>query len=121
MSTSYYYKNKKNKELNDILDTIWIDEVRKAAYSEYYQERTIGQTSAGWVFLVIGDITLEKLYNKIKDKYIFNEYGEKISVEKLFEIIRFFSFKQHRLNYPEYFKNRTETFNDIDYVFDVMV
>ncbi len=121
MSTTYYYKNKENKELNDILSDIKYENVFEAAYEEYYKETKIGQSSMGWVFLIYGDITLEELYENIKDKHIIDEYERDVSVDELFELIKDLSDRKHRTDYPQYFKARREMFNGIKYVYDVMV
>ena len=120
MSTSYYMKNKQNKELDNILEQIPYINVREAAYNEYYKETKIGQTSMGWVFLVMGDVTLEELHDKLQDKEIIDEYGRARTVEEMFELIELFSDKKRRIDHPEYFENREEVFNGSYYKYDIM-
>lgn len=120
MSTSYYIKNKQNRELNDILNKIKHYNTRKAAYEEYYKEEKIGQTSMGWLFMIDGVSSLQELHDKMQGKVIVDEYGQHHTIEEVFELIENWSkFKTQSKNYPNYFTKVEEIFDGKRYVYDL--
>ena len=120
MSTSYYIKNKQNKEVELAISNIPHEETRMVAFYEYYKSTKIGQTSLGWVFFLEEefDLPLSEVYELLQDKYIFDEYDREIKRDDLFKKI--LSMSDRETQGKPYFELKEEVFNGETYRYDIM-
>lgn len=93
MGTNYYaipkLSDQKKAELHKAIDDNDVQALRREAPEEIH----IGKSSFGWVFLFNHhdwehfEQSCESVHNWLKEQFIYNEYGEKLSFDEFWSLV----------------------------------